>query len=199
MITVVLLSGLVSRDTSALFDDSEVSNDDQAIAWVSETWIQTTPEDFGAGVPEDVNTTWMPGDVTLGVNEDWSDAVVNWYNIDWKYRKKITIDSTKVMDDLTGFPVLISFPSDSDLATNTRGDAFDILFTASDGVAKLSHEVEFYDNTTGQLVAWVKVPLLLITPSLLIVSLFPTAPSILISPALLRVPLFIAVRPDGTM
>jgi hypothetical protein len=82
----------------------------------------------------------------------------NWYNQAWQYRKTITINHTKVSSDQTDFPVLISLPSDTDLATNVRPDGFDLVFTASDGT-KLSHERERY-SSTGQYVAWVKVPLL---------------------------------------
>jgi hypothetical protein len=39
-----------------------------------------------------------------------------------------------------------------------NGDGSDILFTASDGVTKLNHEVEYYNGGTGQLMAWVQVP-----------------------------------------
>jgi hypothetical protein len=34
----------------------------------------------------------------------------------------------------------------------------DILFTSSDGTTKIPHEVEKYTSSTGELVAWVKVP-----------------------------------------
>src|SRR5207245_2675680 len=34
----------------------------------------------------------------------------------------------------------------------------DILFTSSDGTTKLSHEIEKYVSSTGELVAWGKVP-----------------------------------------
>ena len=37
---------------------------------------------------------------------------------------------------------------------------YDIVFTASDGVTKLSHEIEKFDRAAGDLVAWVKVPYL---------------------------------------
>lgn len=36
----------------------------------------------------------------------------------------------------------------------------DILFTSDDGTTKLKHEIEKYVSTTGELVAWVKVPTL---------------------------------------
>ena len=57
-----------------------------------------------------------------------------WYDYDWQYRKKITINSANVTGDLTDFPVLISI-TDSDLATDARSDGFDILFTEDDEVS----------------------------------------------------------------
>ncbi len=41
-----------------------------------------------------------------------------------------------------------------------NADGSDIVFTASDGVTKLNHEVEYYNGATGQLIAWVQVPAL---------------------------------------
>src|SRR5205823_209510 len=34
----------------------------------------------------------------------------------------------------------------------------DLLFTASDGLTKLSHELENYNPVTGQLIVWVAIP-----------------------------------------
>ena len=81
-----------------------------------------------------------------------------WYNTNWLYRQKITIDSTRVSANMTDFPVLINLASDSDLAGGAQNDGDDILFTASDETTKLSHEIEKFDGATGELVAWVKVP-----------------------------------------
>jgi len=41
-------------------------------------------------------------------------------------------------------------------AAQSNGD--DILFTAGDGTTKLSHEIESWNDFTGNLAAWVKVP-----------------------------------------
>jgi hypothetical protein len=41
-----------------------------------------------------------------------------------------------------------------------KPDGTDILFTASDGVTKLNHEIESYNAATGQLAAWVNLPAL---------------------------------------
>src|SRR6266852_2185273 len=81
-----------------------------------------------------------------------------WYNSAWTNRKPITIDHTKVSggSDLTNFPMLFSV-TDANLKTVANGgsvgkaDGTDILFTASDGVTKLSHEIETYSAATGQL------------------------------------------------
>jgi len=82
----------------------------------------------------------------------------SWYDEDWQYRKKITIDYNKVEADLTGFPVLISI-TDSDLIGHAKVDGSDIVFTSSNGITKLKREIESYDNSSGTLVAWVKADL----------------------------------------
>lgn len=81
-----------------------------------------------------------------------------WYDASWQHRKKITIDSSKVSDNLTDFPLLINLAADGDLAADAQNDGDDILFTGADGTTKLSHEIEDFDGGTGELVAWVKVP-----------------------------------------
>ncbi len=84
-----------------------------------------------------------------------------WYSDScWQYRKKLTLDSGLVEADQTDFPVLISFTNDSDLAAGAQSDFDDVLFTSSNGTTKLSHEIEDYDSTNGDIVAWVKIPVL---------------------------------------
>ncbi len=87
-----------------------------------------------------------------------------WYNTAWLYRKAITIDHTKVSATTTNFTVLIS-RADSDLAARAHSTGRDILFTDSDKVTKLSHEIESYTSASGTLVAWVQVPSLSSTVS----------------------------------
>jgi len=90
---------------------------------------------------------------------------VDWYDCcSWGYRKKITIDYTKVStSDLSYFAVLINTTDVAWKDTSNGGhvgqsDGGDILFTSSNGVTKLDHEIEKYTATTGELVAWVEVP-----------------------------------------
>ena len=91
----------------------------------------------------------------------------SWFDNDWASRKAIVVDSTKVTGVVTDFPVLINLPSDAELAADAQDDGDDILFTASDGKTKLSHEIEKFCGgiitaacpaDTGEFVAWVKVP-----------------------------------------
>jgi hypothetical protein len=80
----------------------------------------------------------------------------SWWNQEWSYRKEITIDHTKILSNLVNFPVLINLNSDNILALHTQGDGDDLVFTTKNGV-KMNHEIEMFNSTSGQLVAWVNV------------------------------------------
>jgi hypothetical protein len=86
----------------------------------------------------------------------YKSAAADWWNDDWLYRKQITINSSQVTADLTNFPVLVSI-TDGDLASKAQSDGDDIVFTIDQG-NKLDHEIESFDETTGTLTAWVKIP-----------------------------------------
>jgi hypothetical protein len=78
----------------------------------------------------------------------------------WKYRKKITVDSDKVTGNLVNFPLLVS-TVDSDLAGKAQSDGDDIIFMDDKGEAsQLFHEIESFDVSNGELVAWVNIPVL---------------------------------------
>lgn len=79
-----------------------------------------------------------------------------WWNPNWQYRKKILINHTNIMSNLTEFPVFIQF-TDLDLAINTQTDGDDIAFASKIG-NKLNHEIEIYNATTGELTVWVNIP-----------------------------------------
>lgn len=88
----------------------------------------------------------------------------------YEYRKKFSIDNTKVSEiaasDLSDFPVLIDL-TDSDLSAGSglvkSPNGFDIAFTAADGITQLDHELETYISGTGQLRVWVRFPTLYAT------------------------------------
>ena len=93
------------------------------------------------------------------------------------FRKSITIDRTKIPGTcgatVSNFPVLFSV-TDANLATTANGgnvtdpEGDDIVFRALDDATcapefypcALDHEIEKYVATTGELVAWVRVPVL---------------------------------------
>lgn len=84
--------------------------------------------------------------VPLPVNSSWWDA-------NWTYSREITIDHTKVAGDLINFPVLVKTTLN---ISKVQTDGDDIVFTNSQGM-KLSHEIELYNGSSGELVVWVNI------------------------------------------
>ncbi|MEK7129903.1 MAG: DUF2341 domain-containing protein, partial [Patescibacteria group bacterium] len=87
----------------------------------------------------------------------------------YTYRRLIDITDAQVSSGPhTNFPIVVS-STIADLKTTANGgdvtdaEGDDIIFTASDGTTQLAHEVEKYTATTGELVAWVRVPSLATT------------------------------------
>jgi PKD repeat protein len=87
-------------------------------------------------------------------------AAAAWYDSNWLYRQNITINKVYVNGTgitLTNFPVLVNI-QDTNLISNAQSNGNDILFTASDGVTILNYEIENFTQSSGNLIAWVKVP-----------------------------------------
>ena len=70
LVASLILALLVGNSwvTGASFADGESSIGNVLRAWISSMWVQTTQSDFEAGVPNQVNTTYSPGDVRLGAD-----------------------------------------------------------------------------------------------------------------------------------
>ncbi len=83
-------------------------------------------------------------------------SIAPWWNTNWPYRKKITIDHAKIPANMTNFPTLIDI-TDTDLASKAQINGADITFTDENN-RKLTYERELYMNTNGHLVAWVNIP-----------------------------------------
>ncbi|MGB2600967.1 MAG: DUF2341 domain-containing protein, partial [Candidatus Omnitrophota bacterium] len=95
------------------------------------------------------------GVYTLDANLDINGNLTFTASGEFSYRKEITIVNTLVDANLTNFPILFSV-TDTDLIDNVMsGSNYTIKFTNATGT-ELPYEVEYYNNTTGQLVAWVK-------------------------------------------
>lgn len=92
-----------------------------------------------------------------------------WFSDNWAYRKTITINESMISgsSSLTNFPLLVSLSSDSGLAANAQDDGDDIVFTSFNGEV-LSHEIEKFDGSTGELVAWLRIPSLASTTNTVI-------------------------------
>jgi hypothetical protein len=86
----------------------------------------------------------------------YSNDNVSWWNTSWMYRKRLTINQTKVAGTLSNFPMLVNFTSEGDLASDAQDDGDDIVFTTNAGT-KLNHEIESFNGVTGALSAWVNV------------------------------------------
>lgn len=83
----------------------------------------------------------------------------------YTYAKLITIDYTKTSGtgSHASFPVLVSI-TDANLKSTANGghvanaSGYDIIFTSSDCLTLLNFQLEKYDATTGEYIAWVKIP-----------------------------------------
>jgi uncharacterized protein (TIGR02145 family) len=96
--------------------------------------------------------------ITVGILLWYNTDVVEatWWNDNWSYRKAIVINHNYVEADLVNFPVLISL-TNANLGTHAQEDGDDIIFISQIG-RRLAHEIEKYASSTGELVAWVKIP-----------------------------------------
>ena len=84
-----------------------------------------------------------------------------WYDSRWQYRQKITISPSVTAASLANFPYLIEIVDPMNpLFTAAQAEGEDILFTDSDGMTKLDHEIENYDEGNHVIYAWVRVPFL---------------------------------------
>jgi len=94
-------------------------------------------------------------------SDDVISAEVDYARSSLQYKKDITVDHTKVSEDLTDFPVLVDIIN-SDLKAHVKSGGADIAFKV--GNEFVEHEIELYNQnhslTEAHLVAWVKVPVL---------------------------------------
>jgi len=84
--------------------------------------------------------------------------------VGYAYYKELTVDSTLIGSDLTGFPAAITIASDNDLrdllngGSVTSASGFDIgFFSDSALMDQLPHEMIAYTDSTGAYKAWVKL------------------------------------------
>jgi len=104
-----------------------------------------------------MNSTVLIGTQYTATKSGYFVSIAPWWNTSWSYRKLICINHSQVDSDLNNFPILVNI-TDTDLRDDAQDDGDDISFVICDGFnIQLNHEIEHYDNTTGQLVAWVNI------------------------------------------
>ena len=92
-------------------------------------------------------------------SDAWCDISSTACNTDWKKRKEIVIDNTKVSGstDLANFPILVNFTGTNftDVKDETQSAGQDIRFTDKQGNL-LQYEIEDYDEPNTTMAIWVK-------------------------------------------
>ena len=81
---------------------------------------------------------------------------MGWADSNYNHKKEVTIANAKVAGNEDDFPVLIKI-TDTDLQ-GCLANGYDIKFYESTESTQLKHERVFFDNSTGELLAWVKIP-----------------------------------------
>lgn len=76
---------------------------------------------------------------------------------DYQYRKKLTVDHTKIDSSLSNFPVLIRLRNTNFDFSKAKTDGTDITFTTSDGETKLKFDRARYDNSNEEAEFYVKL------------------------------------------
>ncbi|MFQ5948115.1 MAG: DUF2341 domain-containing protein, partial [Acidimicrobiia bacterium] len=155
--------------------------------WTNGFTQQTTVVSTGGGPTGDSSHTTADRIVsatgTFETTESWTDsrdaqgAIATFRAGPYDFRNSITIDRANVGVTGTAATTISNYPmlykvTDTDLKSTPTGDVTDpegddIVFRAFDdatcggaGLAPctLDHEIEKYDGSTGELVAWVRVP-----------------------------------------
>jgi len=77
----------------------------------------------------------------------------NWWNENWSYYRKITIDHNKIDKDLINFPVLVKIGS---TIAEKSDDGKSIRFIGNDNTTELYYEIEEWNNSEDSYV-WVNI------------------------------------------
>jgi PKD repeat protein len=173
-----LIPVFTADPTSVLTGETVVFTDQTAGLINSWSW------NFGEGaIPPTANTQGphmvvysTPGlkNISLTLNEVFTSSqfemieVTEFFPPDqYLYGRRLTIPPSNVIggEDLTDFPVLVSL-SDEQLRYSSYGGhvqhplGYDLIFTMDDCSTPLAYHIDQYDNQDGELIAWVRIPVL---------------------------------------
>ena len=84
-----------------------------------------------------------------------STASASWWNVNWKYRREITI--TNVNGTLTDYQILVELNSTNFNFSHAQENGSDIRFVASDDETLLNHWIEVWNSTNQSAKIWVNV------------------------------------------
>jgi len=84
-----------------------------------------------------------------------STASASWWDVNWKYRREITI--TNVNGTLTNYQILVQLNSSNFNFSHAQENGSDIRFVASDDETLLSHWIEVWNSTNQSAKIWVNV------------------------------------------
>jgi len=84
-----------------------------------------------------------------------STVSASWWNVNWKYRREITI--TNVNGTLTDYQILVELNSSNFNFSHAQENGSDIRFVASDDETLLSHWIEVWNSTNQSANIWVNV------------------------------------------
>lgn len=84
----------------------------------------------------------------------------NWYDSNWLYRQKLTVQSSKVPNtDQANFPVYVDLSDmKSGFFSNVKSDGSDLVVTSSDGTTKLDRELVSINTGSSSGELWFKAP-----------------------------------------
>ena len=93
-----------------------------------------------------------------------SNSAKAWWDGNWSYRKKITIDAGAkggaLPETAAGVPLLIRLHDGNFKFTDAKEDGSDIRFVAGDDKTPLKFHLDTYDGLLGVALIWVQVPAL---------------------------------------
>ena len=174
-VTVTPASATLGSAQSQQFTANVNNTDNSAVVWtinpsdagqISSSGVYTAPTTISTQQTV-VLTATSRADTTKSSSATITLFPTQCDNSGYKYQHTIIIDHTKVPNtDQANFPFLFS-TTDSTFAATANGghvtnsSGYDIVFsTDPNGVSKLDHELEKYDPSTGQVIAWVRIPTL---------------------------------------
>ncbi len=88
-----------------------------------------------------------------------STTVSAWWNEDWSYRQKLTLDTSSLSGDVTNdHPILVKVTSsNTGFWDNVKAAGEDVRFIAEDDNTELKYHIEDFDHTSDDMFSWVKV------------------------------------------